>query len=175
MQRVELRKCSVEDIPQLRQLALQSYQEHYMYLWTTEKYAWWYMDISFSEQSLLQQISTPNTTFFIILYNEEPIGFLKLNAYKSPNSTHHDQMLELERIYLLEKVTGKGIGSVTVQMIVNKAKEDHLQAIWLKSMDSSKAVQFYEGMGFRITKTEILPFDGFKDEYRKIHVLILHL
>jgi diamine N-acetyltransferase len=173
MQTVKLQKCTCEDIPQLRQLALQSYQEHYMYLWTTEKYAWWYMDLSFSEQSLLQQINTLNSSFFFILYNEEPIGFLKLNAHKSPDSTYHNRMLELERIYLLKKVTSKGIGSMAVQMVVNKAREDHMQAIWLKSMDSSKAVQFYKRMGFRICKTEILPFEGFKDEHRNIHVMML--
>jgi diamine N-acetyltransferase len=175
MKSVKLQKCSFKDIPQLRQLALQSYQEHYMYLWTEEKYAWWYMDISFSEQSLQQQINTPGSDFFFVLYNEVPIGFLKLNSYKSPGSTHPNQMLELERIYLLKETTGKSIGSRAVQMVINKAKEDHVQAISLKSMDSSKAVQFYEKMGFKIINTEILPFDGFKDEYRKIHTMILDL
>ncbi|MCU7547609.1 GNAT family N-acetyltransferase [Chitinophagaceae bacterium LB-8] len=175
MQAIELRKCNLEDISILRQVALQSYQEHYMYLWTDDQYAWWYMDRSFGEQSLLQQMNDPDSTFYFVLNHDEIVGFLKINRNRSFNETSAGECIELERLYLLKKVTNKGIGRVAVQMIIDKAKEDHVKTVWLKSMDTSKAVQFYEKIGFHITKTEILPFEGFKDEYRDIHVMRLDL
>lgn len=175
MQAVELQKCNIEDIPTLRQVALQSYQEHYMYLWVNAKYAWWYMDMSFSEQSLLKQINDPDATFYSIVSNREIIGFLKTNANRSFDNMPPDKSIELERLYLLKKDTNKGIGKRAVQMIIYKAKEDKLETVWLKSMESSKAVQFYENLGFKIIRTEVLPFEGFKDEFRNIHVMRLDL
>jgi GNAT superfamily N-acetyltransferase len=146
-----------------------------MYLWTEEKYAWWYMDISFGAQSLQQQMNDPGAAFFFILYHDEIVGFLKTNANRSYDDSSIGKSLELERIYLLEKVTGKGIGRRAVHMLIDKAKEEQVDTIWLKSMESSKAVQFYKKMGFQIIKTEVLPYEGFKDEYRKIHVMRLDL
>lgn len=171
MQSVTLQKCTPEDLPRLRQVALQSYQEHYMYLWTEERYAWWYMDISFGEESLVKQMNDPDSIFYFVVYQSEVVGFIKINKNKTPEGQHNSKSLELERIYLLKKVTGMGIGKKAVQMIINKAIEDQQETIWLKSMDSSKAVQFYEKLGFQIVKTEILPFEGFKDQYRGIHLM----
>jgi GNAT superfamily N-acetyltransferase len=173
MQSVELRKCTLEDIPTLREVALQSYQEHYLYLWTEDQYALWYMDMSFSEQSLLRQMNDPHATFYFVLTNSEIAGFLKTNANKTFGDTPEENSLELERLYLVKKFTNKGVGRKAVQLIIDKAKKDHLETVWLKSMESSKAVQFYENLGFQIITTEKLPFKGFKDEYRNIHLMRL--
>ena len=175
MQTVELRKCNIEDIPALRQVALQSYQEHYMYLWLNDEYAWWYMNLSFSEESLKKQINEPDSTCYFIINNSEIVGFLKMNVNKPFDNTPPNKSIELERLYLLKKATNKGIGRKVVQIIIDEAKKNKLKAVWLKSMESSKAVHFYESIGFKIIRTEVLPFEGFKDEYRNIHVMTLDL
>ena len=175
MQPVELKRCTPADIPQLRQVALQSYHEHYLYLWTEDKYVQWYTDISFGEQSLQRQMNEPGTDFFLIQTNAENVGFLKTITNYAPDNNSPGKSLYLERIYIIKRATNQGIGAKAVQMIIDKAKEEHLETIWLKSMDSSKAVQFYEKMGFKIVKTEQIPFEGFKDEYRNIHLMILQL
>lgn len=131
--------------------------------------------MSFSEQSLQKQINDPDSTFYFVLNNSEIIGFLKTNANKSFANKPFNKSIELERLYLLKKATNKGIGKRAAQMIIDKAKEDKLETVWLKSMESSKAVQFYENLGFKIIRTDVLPFEGFKDEYRNILVMQLDL
>ncbi|HEV7622057.1 MAG TPA: hypothetical protein VGO09_09995 [Flavisolibacter sp.] len=61
---LSLKKCSINDVVLLSRIGIQSYREHYMHLWTDNVHAEWYMDLSFSEESLLQQMKEPAAHFF---------------------------------------------------------------------------------------------------------------
>ena len=165
---LSFRQCTQADIPLLKSIGYQSYSEHYLYLWTEERFAEWYMSLSFGEESLLKQMNDPKVAFFLIFLDDQPVGQLKINNGVDSYGEEKSGYLELEKIYLLKKVAGKGIGSWTVNHIIEIAKEMDIKVIWLKSMDSSLSVQFYKKLGFTKTATERLPYEGFKDEYRNI-------
>ncbi|MEI6948358.1 GNAT family N-acetyltransferase [Paraflavisolibacter sp. H34] len=172
---MELRQCGRDDISQLMQLALQSYREHYMYLWTEERYALWYMEKSFARPSLERQLEQPCSAFYFVCSQGTPIGFVKTNTGKSVDGSPTEKAWELERIYLLKAATNKGIGGHAMKEVVQLARNGKAETLWLKSMDSSPSVRFYEKMGFRTIATETLPFEGFKDEYRNMKVMRLDL
>ena len=165
---VDLKRCTPNDIPLLREVAEQSYREHYLYLWKDEGYAHRYMQRSFSTESLTQQMADPDAFFFFVTRNGVPVGFVKLNENKNPLGRRDEKSLELERIYLLQEASGKGIGTTVLNNIVQSAAEKGKEVIWLKSMGSSPSVCFYEKTGFKRTGSEQLPFEGLKDEYRTI-------
>src|SRR4051812_25064828 len=74
---LSFRQCSLKDISLLKSIGYQSYQEHYMYLWTEVQFAEWYMNLSFSEESLRKQMNNPKTSFFLIYSNDQPVGLFK--------------------------------------------------------------------------------------------------
>jgi diamine N-acetyltransferase len=169
---VALKLCSKKDIAAIQKVALQSYRETYMYLWTEERYAEWYMNKSFSTESLEEQMNNSNALFYLITLEGKEVGFLKLNLYKSINAEGGNNDLELERIYIIKEASGKGVGKAVVNEVFALAQQKGFQNVWLKSMDSSDAVFFYEKMGFEKVATEVLPFDGFKDEYRNLITMV---
>jgi GNAT superfamily N-acetyltransferase len=100
--------------------------------------------------------------------NKKTAGFIKLNKNKPLPGDAADRSLELERIYLLKEVSGKGIGTQVLNKVINYCKQQSINILWLKSMDSSDSLFFYKKRGFKIIGTERLPFEGFKDEYRNL-------
>ena len=73
--------CSEKDIPSLVNISIQSYCEHYTYLWNDEGEA--YIAENFSASNFKHQLDDKNVAMFLI-YDEEvqPCGFLKLNIDK---------------------------------------------------------------------------------------------
>ena len=59
--------------------------------------------------------------------------------------------------------------------MIKHEKQKGTEAIWLKSMVSSPACGFYRKLGFADVKTERLPYEGFKEEFRDILVMNLVL
>lgn len=169
----QLQLCTFNDIPDLTVIAERSYRQHYLYLWTDESYAVWYINRSFSPASLQQQMADPSSSFFWVLDNNIRCGFIKLN--RNHALPHAPGGMELERIYLLREFSGRGIGSAVVQQLKTLARERGKTSIWLKSMDSSPSVNFYEKAGFHITGKERLPFEGFRDEYRNMCVMEMEI
>ena len=164
-----LRLCSPHHLPQLHAVAIQSYREHYMYLWSTPEWAQWYMNRSFSLQSLKKQMRDPGSEFYFVPFQGTDCGFIKINW------NHHlhpgTDSMELERIYLLSAFASRGIGAAVMQHIVQMAKEKGRSMIWLKSMDSSPALRFYQKCGFHKTATERLNFEGLRDEFRNMWIM----
>jgi diamine N-acetyltransferase len=172
---VKLKVCSAQDISELMKVAHQSYREHYMYLWENEHYAEWYMARSFGEESLAIQMRDTYALFYLIYYRKKPAGFLKLNLNKAMDGGKDSGSLEVERIYLLAALSGKGIGKEAIQFVLKLAGQKNISTLWLKSMDSSPAVGFYKKMGFRTIGHERLPFEGFRDIYRNMYLMQLTL
>jgi GNAT superfamily N-acetyltransferase len=165
---VELKLCSEADINEIRTVAIQSYKEHYLYLWTEYRFAEWYMDRSFSTACLAEQMKDEKALFYLVVVNKKTAGFIKLNKNKPLPGDVAGKSLELERIYLLKEVSGKGIGTQVLNEVINYCKQQGINILWLKSMDSSDSLFFYQKRGFKIIATERLPFEGFKDEYRNL-------
>lgn len=170
---VALSPCFSDHLQQLHDVAMQSYREHYLYLWTSEEYSRWYMNRSFSADSLKKQMEDPGSSFYMVQYAGNDCGFIKINW------DHHldddKNSMELERIYLLQRFAGKGIGSAVMQQLRHMAKEKGRTLIWLKSMDSSPSIRFYQHCGFRKTGIERLRFEGLHDAFRNMWIMELKL
>lgn len=166
---LSLRPCFLRDVQHLHDVAMQSYREHYLYLWTTMDHARWYMDRSFSVDSLKQQMQDPGSSFFMVGYGNNHCGFIKINWGHPVHN--HTKSMELERIYLLKQYAGKGIGSAVMEQVLQMGREKGRSLIWLKSMDSSPSIRFYQHCGFRKTGTERLTFEGLHDEFRNMWIM----
>ncbi|MFD2247082.1 GNAT family N-acetyltransferase [Pontibacter ruber] len=166
---ITITPCTAADLHTLQDIAINSYGDHYLYLWYDG--GMWYIDKSFSDSALKKELADPNAAFFLIYDAQELVGFLKLNIDKALEGYTEAESLELERIYLLKKASGKGIGRAVVDFTVAFARERNKRVIWLKAMDSSQSVNFYEQNGFVKCGTYQLDFEAMKEEYRGMYVL----
>src|SRR6266498_2066745 len=74
---IEIKRIGVDDAALLSDVAICAYSDHYLHLWHDE--GKWYIEKSFSVESLLHELGDANAWFYIIYYNKEAVGFLKLN------------------------------------------------------------------------------------------------
>jgi GNAT superfamily N-acetyltransferase len=165
---IDIKKIGITDVALLSDIAVHAYCDHYKHLWYDE--GKWYVEKSFSKENLLSELKDENAGFFIIYFNNEAVGFLKLNI-DAPFQENTDA-LELERIYLIKSVTGKGIGKHVFEFVMDIAKQCNKKLIWLKVMDSSAdAIAFYKKMGFEIFDVTRLDFEKMKPELRGMYLL----
>ncbi|OKL38871.1 GNAT family N-acetyltransferase [Pontibacter flavimaris] len=169
MPEIRITPCTVTGLYTLQDIAIRSYNDHYLYLWFDG--GDWYLDRSFSEEALRDELTDPNAAFYLIYADEELVGFLKLNLHKAFEDYPAEEALELERIYLTKEASGRGIGREVVKFAISIAAKYNKRVIWLKAMDSSRSVDFYEQNGFVKCGTYTLPFEQMKPEYRGMYVM----
>lgn len=167
---IEYKVCSKDDIPALLAVAIQSYNEHYTHLWTDEGKN--YVKNSFNHEQLSKEIDQPNAVFFLVITNNTPVGFVKLNIDKAIEHYTLNEALELERIYFLKDASGKGLGKATLSMITRLAKKRGKKLVWLKAMKGSDAHGFYQKQGFILNDETILSYPFIKDEHREMVTMI---
>jgi len=165
--------CTKEDIDELTRVLMQSYRENYLYLWYDDGEA--YVRSSFGGDRLSDELSDPNSVFYLVYDGQKPVGVIKLNIDGPLKGYSTDAALELERIYFIKEASGKGLGTAAVNFITNFARERKKSIIWLKAMDSSAAVEFYKNRGFRITGETWLTYPAMKEEYRRMVIMVLKL
>lgn len=166
---IAITPCTLADLSELRDIAVESYNDHYTYLWHDG--GAWYLHKCFSEEALRDDLADPDSSYFLIQYKDESVGFMKYNKNKALEGYTDAECLELERLYLVDRASGIGIGKWAVDFTVQYALESGKRIIWLKAMDSSRSVDFYEQNGFVKCGTYELDFEQMKEMYRGMVVM----
>jgi GNAT superfamily N-acetyltransferase len=166
---MEFKICSINDIDELVDVSNQSYLEHYTHLWYDNGED--YIKSNFSIAKLKEELSDPNSVFYLICFENKTVGYFKLNIDKELEKYSSPIALELERLYFLKSATGKGFGKQAIDFVIDIARKKNKKLVWLKSMDSSKAVDFYKKQDFLICDEYYLTFSAMKTEFKKILVM----
>ena len=163
---IQIKACQLADHLLLSQVAIKAYNDHYLYLW--DDGGEFYVQANFTPQQFEKELNDANALFYLIYKEEEVVGYLKLNIHKAFQNFTDQQALELERIYLLKSVTGQGIGSQVMDFVIALAREKQKTIVWLKSMDSSASLHFYQQHGFEVVAENLLPYTVMKAAFRNI-------
>ncbi|TKB96260.1 GNAT family N-acetyltransferase [Pedobacter cryophilus] len=155
-----------ENIDDLVAIARKSYLEHYTYLWDDEGAK--YVALNFNAARLSEEIAQPNSSFYLLYFQEKLVGFLKLNIDSGLKNYSALDALELERIYFVKDATGKGLGKIIIDFVIVLANKRDKKIVWLKAMNSSRSVDFYKKHHFIVVDEMDLNFEHMKDEFRKI-------
>lgn len=160
---LEIRPISILDIEILAAVATRAYFDHYKHLWYDE--GAWYAHKCFNVKQLEEEVSDENNLFFLAIFDEKPVGFLKLRP-ENQLAEQEGNGFEVERIYLTKEVTGKGVGRKLMEFAIEMAHQQQKNYVWLKAMDSSQnAIKFYQSLGFEICGTSHLDFEQMKTEF----------
>ena len=166
---MQIKPCSEEHLKDLVAISKTAYLDHYTYLWNDEGAK--YVASNFNTEQLRDELRCPNSLFYLLYIKEKLVGFLKLNVESGFKSYSATTALELERIYFTKEVTGKGLGKIIIDFVIDLAQERSKTIVWLKAMDSSRSVNFYQKHHFKVIDEMTLNFEHMKDEYRKLLTL----
>ena len=161
--------CRAADLPTLVEVAVQSYREHYLQLWTDG--GAWYLERCFKPAVLAREMAEPGNCFYLIHHGGAPAGFLKINDQHPLEGYPPQDCLEVERLYLLAAAAGHGVGRAVIGFVDGLAREKGRRVVWLKTMDTSPAVHFYERLGFRTCGHTRLSFPLMKTEFRNMLIM----
>ena len=169
----EICNCTLDNIRELQTVITQSYLEHYTDYWTD--FGENYVKSSFNIEQLTQEISNPNSNFFLIRIDKKCVGIIKINTDHAMDQYDASEALELERIYLIKTASGQGLGKKAIDYVKNIAKQKSKKCIWLKTMEKSLAAAFYSKHGFTIISEKNLVYPNIKEEFKKMFIMLCKL
>ena len=105
---------------------------------------------SFSLEQIESEVADENSTFFIAEADECAVGYAKLRENSPADCLKGENTIEIQRIYILEKMKGKSVGDALMQRCFKSAREKKYESIWLGVWERNlRAQKFYAKYGFK--------------------------
>lgn len=119
---------------------------------------------AFNLAQMKNELADRNSTFFIAEWQGKAAGYAKLREGSEGDGVETENSIELQRIYILEKMKGRNIGLGLMQRCFAEALQKGFALLWLGVWRYNLPAQkFYAKLGFE--KVGELPFeygDGFE-------------
>ena len=145
---MNIRKVILKDIEQLQQIGRKTFSETFSSRNTKENMAA-YLAEGFSKEKLTEELNNESSEFYFALFDNQVIGYLKINFGQSQTELQDDTALEIERIYVLREFHGKKAGQVLYEKAIEIAKQKNADYLWLGVWEeNSRAIRFYKKNGF---------------------------
>lgn len=170
LQLITIKECHKSQLELLFEVAIQSYNDTYQYLWSDKGKA--YLDEFYKKEDFKKELSSPDIAYYLIYHFETPVGYFKLKHNQlTPYASN--ECIEIDKLYLIKDHLGKGIGNTVMEFIVSLCLKKQRTILWLKTMESSAAKFFYEKYGFIQEEKIYLDYPTMKEEYRWILTMVL--
>jgi ribosomal protein S18 acetylase RimI-like enzyme len=148
MTSIVLKKASAGDLETLQQIGKKTFYETFA-KHNSEEEMQKYLSESFASEKLLKELNTPDSQFFIVWEEENPVGYLKINLGASQTELQDQASMEIERIYVKSSHHGKKVGQLLYDKALEIALQQQKKYIWLGVWEENKrAVSFYSKNGF---------------------------
>jgi len=152
-------------------IGTKAYNQHYRHLWPHGDTST-YIQSSFTKEVLLKEEEDKNTELYLITLDSIYVGLLKLTLHKSITLFSKLESLYLDKIYIQNEFSGKGIGREALLFVETKAKELSKKAIFLEAMQKGPALPFYIANNFSIIETTQVPFENVIEEEKPMYLLL---
>jgi len=109
-----------------------------------------YINTAFGVERIKTELLNPNSKFYFAYFNNELIGYFKLNENNAQTEQFNQNTIELERIYILNKFQGKQLGKQLLFKIISIAKAKQVSFLWLGVWrKNTGAIRFYKKYNFK--------------------------
>ena len=102
----------------------------------------------YSPENIRTEFNDPNSTYFIAEINDRAVGFAKLRENNRVDCLGDAHAIELQRIYVLERLKGQNVGKALITRCLDSAREKSYDTLWLGVWEKNmRAQRFYEKIG----------------------------
>ncbi len=145
---ISIRKAHISDVKIISALAITTFYEAYFEQDASINLANYVIE-AFSVEKIRAELEDVNSTFFIAEIDKKAVGYAKLRENSKTECVKVENSIELQRIYVLEKMKGKSVGKFLLQRCLDEAKDRKFELLWLSVWSqNSSAQKFYEKSGF---------------------------
>ncbi|WP_127127600.1 GNAT family N-acetyltransferase [Pseudoflavitalea rhizosphaerae] len=138
-----IRFADLDDIPTIGYLAQQIWPVTYGEI-LTEAQLNYMLDMSYSPESLNDQITKQHHRFLIAEMDEEAVGFASFGPIGNMG------IYKLHKIYVHPKTQGLGVGRALLDFVIEQILDDGGHTLHLNVNRQNKAKSFYEKQGFKV-------------------------
>ena len=155
---ITIRTATPEDVPLLSVLATVSFYEAYFEQDDPHDLASYLLD-SFSVEVITDEFRSATFTNFIAFRNGQAVGYAKLRDGDVHGSVMNKNAIELQRLYLVERVWGTGVGHSLLERCIEEALERGKEVLWLGVWEENRrGLSFYRKHGFERVGTLEFPY-----------------
>ena len=148
--KINIRLAGKEDAELIADLSRQTFYDTFASQNTPEDMDK-FINEQFTREALMNEVGAEGNIFMIALIDTEPAGYVRLREGKSRPEFENKPCIEIARIYVVNKMIGKGVGSVLMQKCIEVAKEAKKDLLWLGVWkENTGAIDFYKRWGFEI-------------------------
>lgn len=145
---VIINKASSDDLETIQNIGKQTFIETFAED-NSEEEMKKYLEESFNTSKIKEELSNVDSFFFIAWEEDNPIGYLKLNAGNTQTELQDETSLEIERIYVKKSHLGKKVGQLLYNQALETAQNLKKKYLWLGVWEKNeKALGFYRKNGF---------------------------
>ena len=155
---VSIRKATEVDVPLLSVLATVTFYEAYFEQDDPHDLSN-YLTENFSQEVIAEAVDSPDLTFLIAFRGEQAVGYARLRDGDPHESVANKNAVELQRIYLVERQWGKGVGEILLERCIAEAKRMGKEVMWLGVWEENRrGLSFYAKHGFARVGTLTFPY-----------------
>ena len=144
------KKCTIEDLDLLIEISRTSFIDAFEKDNDPDDFKK-YLAKAFNAKQMSSEILNPNSSFYFLLYDNDLVGYIKLNRNDAQKEKIDLNAMELERIYVFKDFQGKQLGKLALYMVIDMAKKAQASSLWLGVWERNlRAISFYEKNGFKV-------------------------
>lgn len=108
-----------------------------------------FLSEQFTRGKLMLEVGRREFAFYLLYVDNVVAGYVKLRFGNVPAGLPVRSALEIARLYCMKAFIGQGVGKALMQKCIDKAREEHFEAVWLGVWERNRrAIDFYTGFGF---------------------------
>jgi diamine N-acetyltransferase len=148
MMNIEIKKVDPSEIAELRDISVRTFYETFSEQNSASDMQK-YLDNNLSLKHLSDELADENSEFYFAIYENEIIGYLKVNLGGAQTELKEESSLEIERIYVLKEFHGKAVGQLLYERAFKIANQREVDYVWLGVWEKNpRAIAFYKKNGF---------------------------
>jgi diamine N-acetyltransferase len=145
-----VRRATAEDLERVLAIGRGTYGEHFAHLWTPEALRGFY-ESSFGRDRVAAELESDDTVYLLAEQRSQVVGFAKIRHPRPVPGRGELSGVELQKLYLAKNAAGRGLGSLLMAELLERAARTGQPLVWLEVLTlNTVGIRFYERHGFAV-------------------------
>ena len=127
---IELTPCAANDVDKLSAVSAAAFAETFAEYYSAEDFDA-FLRKAYAPGALAEEIANPGSTFCFARVDGEIAGYAKINVGEAQSEDAMPAALEVERIYVLKRFKGLGLGRLMLERAFEEARARGVEFVWL--------------------------------------------